>query len=170
MREGFWVGSAFLLHPVNLTADLREADLSVAKKQFKTMALFISEMNFQQLIIPKAEIHCWAHVPSSSALFQRPGCLPVPWHHSGNYSDPEIFKCCFRSHLPHSVPYYYRLAVRAGMVAEELWIPGQALSGSWLCKWLCKAGGGRVSGPLFFLINLYRKKYPRDENDCYSDQ
>lgn len=52
------MGSAFLLHPVNLTADLREADLSVAKKQFKTMALFISEMNFQQLIIPKAEIHC----------------------------------------------------------------------------------------------------------------
>lgn len=90
-RASEW-GSAFLLHPVNLTADLRKVDLSVAEKRFKTMALFISEMNFQQLIIPKAEIHCWAHVPSSSALFQRPGCLPAPWRHSGNYSDPEIFK------------------------------------------------------------------------------
>lgn len=32
----------------------------------------------------------------------------------------KYLRCCFRSHLPHSVPYYYRLAICAGMVTEEL--------------------------------------------------
>lgn len=70
MREGFRVGSVFLLCPLDLVADLEEVDCAIAEEQLKATIFFLSEMNLQQLRNPKVEIHCGAHMPSSSELFQ----------------------------------------------------------------------------------------------------
>lgn len=52
------MGSVFLFFPVNLAADLKEVDCVIVEDQFKATAPILSEMNLQQLRIPKVEIHC----------------------------------------------------------------------------------------------------------------
>jgi len=57
MREGFLVCSVFLLCPVNLAADLEVVDSVIVEEQLKATALFLSEINLQQLRIPTVDIH-----------------------------------------------------------------------------------------------------------------
>lgn len=124
MREEFWEGSVIVLHPVNLTADLWEVDFIVVEKQFHATASSsvkcIYNSNESQQLKFTAEHLC----PLSLSNFSDQASC----HHSGYCCHLEIFKHCFSSHLLHPVPCWHYLASHAGMVADELWVPGQAVS------------------------------------------